>query len=85
MTCLFALPVRSLSGAFLVGPFLNFFLLFLPQASKSVYSCPLYMYPVRTGTRERPSFMVFVDLKAGAVDSDHWVKRGTALLLALAT
>lgn len=43
------------------------------------------MYPVRTGTRERPSFMVFVDLKAGAVDSDHWVKRGTALLLALAT
>lgn len=43
------------------------------------------MYPVRTGTRERPSFMVFVDLKSGAVDSDFWVKRGTALLLALST
>jgi dynein heavy chain len=29
--------------------------------------------------------MVFVDLKAGDGDSDFWVKRGTALLLALAT
>ena len=55
------------------------------KASRSVYSCPLYMYPVRTGTRERPSFMVFVDLKAGAADADHYVKRGTALLLALST
>lgn len=51
---------------------------------KGVYACPLYMYPVRTGTRERPSFMIIVDLKAGAVDPDHWVMRGTALLLALA-
>jgi dynein heavy chain len=50
-----------------------------------LYQCPLYMYPVRTGSRERPSFMVFVDLKAGDGDSDFWVKRGTALLLALAT
>mmetsp|Transcript_2871 Transcript_2871/g.12278 ORF Transcript_2871/g.12278 Transcript_2871/m.12278 type:complete len:1013 (-) Transcript_2871:122-3160(-) len=50
-----------------------------------IYQCPLYMYPVRTGSRERPSFMVFVDLKAGDGDSDFWVKRGTALLLALAT
>lgn len=52
---------------------------------KGFYSCPLYMYPVRTGTRERPSFMIIVDLKSGAnTDPDHWVMRGTALLLALA-
>jgi len=53
------------------------------KGSKGVYSCPLYMYPVRTGTRERPSFMINVDLKSGAHDADFWVKRGTALLLSL--
>ena len=53
--------------------------------AKGIYSCPLYMYPVRTGSRERPSFMTFVDLKGGACDSDFLIKRGTALLLALAT
>ena len=46
---------------------------------------PLARYPVRTGTRERPSFMISIDLKSGTVDSDFWVKRGTALLLALAS
>jgi dynein heavy chain, axonemal len=50
---------------------------------KGIYSCPLYMYPIRTGTRERPSFMINVDLKAGTADPDHWIMRGTALLLAL--
>jgi len=50
--------------------------------SKAVYTCPLYMYPIRTGTRERPSFVVGVQLDAGAVDASFWVKRGTALLLA---
>ena len=50
-----------------------------------MYRCPMYLYPLRTGTRERPSFMIPVDLKAGAADADFWVKRGTALLLALAT
>ncbi len=43
------------------------------------------MYPVRTGTRERPSFMINTDLRSGAADPDHWVMRGTALLLALAS
>ncbi|GBG32973.1 Dynein heavy chain 2, axonemal [Hondaea fermentalgiana] len=51
-------------------------------ASKAVYTCPLYMYPIRTGTRERPSFVVGVQLDSGAVDASFWVKRGTALLLA---
>lgn len=54
------------------------------KAGKGVYACPLYMYPIRTGTRERPSFMTSVDLRAGASDPDNWVMRGAALLLALA-
>ena len=54
------------------------------KGAKGIYSCPLYMYPVRTGSRERPSFMISVELKAGPADPDHWVMRGTALLLALA-
>jgi dynein heavy chain len=49
-----------------------------------IYLCPLYLYPVRTGTRERPSFMIWVDLKSGSVHPDFWTKRGTALLLSVA-
>jgi len=48
---------------------------------KNVYSCPLYMYPIRTGSRERPSFVLNVDLESGDVVPEHWVKRGVALLL----
>jgi dynein heavy chain len=55
------------------------------EKKQGSYQCPLYMYPVRTGSRERPSFMIMVDLKSGAGDSDFWIKRGTALLLSLAT
>ncbi|CAD2220775.1 AAA+ lid domain/P-loop containing dynein motor region D4/Microtubule-binding stalk of dynein motor/ATP-binding dynein motor region/Dynein heavy chain region D6 P-loop domain/Dynein heavy chain AAA lid domain/Dynein heavy chain C-terminal domain containing protein, putative [Angomonas deanei] len=47
----------------------------------SIYECPLYMYPVRTGTRERPSFVVSVDLESGNAVPEHYTKRGTALLL----
>ena len=54
------------------------------EKKQGTYQCPLYMYPVRTGSRERPSFMIMVDLKSGAGDSDFWIKRGTALLLSLA-
>merc|ERR1719253_2225157 len=50
--------------------------------TEGFYSCPLYLYPVRTGSRERPSFMAWVDLKAGAKDGPFWTKRGTAMLLA---
>jgi dynein heavy chain len=53
--------------------------------AKGIYNCPMYMYPVRTGSRERPSFMISVDLRAGASDPDHWIMRGTALLLGLAS
>jgi len=63
---------------------------FKPVAKKKnvtdgFYSSPLYLYPVRTGSRERPSFMIWVDLKAGQHDANYWIKRGAALLLSLAT
>ena len=54
------------------------------KSTKGIYSCPMYLYPIRTGSRERPSFMIMVELKSGSADPDHWVKRGTALLLSLA-
>ena len=30
-----------------------------------MYACPLYLYPLRTGSRERPSWMLNLDLKSG--------------------
>ena len=48
---------------------------------KGYYSCPLYMYPVRSGSRERPSYVAAVDLKGGKGTSDFWTKRGVAMLL----
>ena len=55
------------------------------KAGKGFYSCPAYMYPIRTGSRERPSYTISVDLKAGDHDSDFWIRRGAAILLSLAT
>jgi dynein heavy chain len=55
------------------------------KGSKGMYVAPLYMYPIRTGSRERPSFVVGVDLNSGAPDASWWVKRGTALLLSTDT
>ena len=51
---------------------------------KGMYTCPLYMYALRTGSRERPSWMLNIDIKSGAAEPEIWTKRGTALLLALA-
>jgi dynein heavy chain len=50
------------------------------KLGKGNYVCPLYYYPVRSGTRERPSFIVAIDLKSGVHDADFYVKRGTACL-----
>lgn len=50
-----------------------------------LYSCPCYYYPIRTGTPDRAAYVVAVDLRSGAESSDFWIKRGTALLLSLAT
>lgn len=47
------------------------------------YECPVYYYPIRTGTREQPSFMLNAWLAVGPNTPDFYVKRGTALLLNL--
>lgn len=49
----------------------------------NIYQCPCYIYPIRTGSRERPSYILSVDLKCGETTPEFWVKRGTALLLSL--
>lgn len=54
------------------------------KSSRGTYNCPLYLYPVRTGTRERPSYMISIDLKSGSRPPEFWIKRGTALLLSTA-
>jgi dynein heavy chain len=35
------------------------------KTQKGMYTCPLYMYPVRSGTRERPSFVHSLDIRCG--------------------
>jgi len=55
------------------------------KSSKGTYNCPVYMYPVRTGSRERPSFVIASELKSGGQDSDFWTKRGVAMLLSLSS
>lgn len=61
-----------------------------PKKGVQNYSCPTYYYPIRTGVRERPSYMFTVTLPikpnpsaVGTQDQDFWVKKGTALLLSL--
>ncbi|XP_059156869.1 dynein axonemal heavy chain 2-like isoform X2 [Physella acuta] len=56
---------------------------FKKKGSKGMYTAPCYYYPDRAGKSGRPSFVVAVDLKAGDKPSDHWVKRGCALLMSL--
>ena len=51
---------------------------------RGTYQCPCYMYPIRSGTRERPSYVLNVNLKGGQQSNEYWIKRGTALLLSLA-
>ncbi|XP_041842513.1 dynein heavy chain 2, axonemal [Melanotaenia boesemani] len=53
------------------------------KMSKSMYLCPCYYFPVRAGRAGQASFVVGVELKSGAVTPDHWIKRGTALLMSL--
>ena len=54
------------------------------KAPQNIYECPCYYYPVRKGTVERDSYMMKVDLKLGEAPQDHWIKRGTALLMSTA-
>nr|XP_022345562.1 dynein heavy chain 2, axonemal-like isoform X2 [Crassostrea virginica] len=53
------------------------------KVAKGMYMAPCYYYPNRAGGMGRPSFVVAVELKAGEKAPDHWVKRGTALLMSL--
>lgn len=54
------------------------------KPGKTIYMCPMYMYTIRTGSRERPSYVATIELKAGAATPEYWTKRGTALILSLA-
>jgi dynein heavy chain len=47
----------------------------------TVYHCPAYLYPVREGTRERPSYMLTVEVSSGKELPEYWTQRGTAILL----
>ncbi|XP_038624757.1 dynein heavy chain 2, axonemal [Tachyglossus aculeatus] len=53
------------------------------KSGKGMYSCPCYYYPNRAGSSDRASFVIGIDLRAGAMTADHWIKRGTALLMSL--
>jgi len=74
-------------------PIINFKPVDLKKAKdKGTYSCPVYRYPIRTGTRENPSYVLSVKLRLppiahGSIKSSpsFWIKRGTALLLSLAS
>ena len=56
-------------------------------AKKGYYSCPCYYYPNRAGEGGASawSFVIAVDLKSGNASPDHWIRRGTALLMSLDT
>uniref|UniRef100_A0A480IBM2 Dynein heavy chain 2, axonemal n=1 Tax=Sus scrofa TaxID=9823 RepID=A0A480IBM2_PIG len=53
------------------------------KSAKGMYSCPCYYYPNRAGSSDRASFVIGIDLRSGTMPSDHWIKRGTALLMSL--
>ena len=48
-----------------------------------LYVCPAYYYPIRKGNVMRDSFMMNIDHKLGESPSEHWIKRGTALLMSI--
>ena len=48
---------------------------------KDLYACPCYVCPNRAIDNAKPSFVVY--LQTGPMSSDHYIKRGTALLMSL--
>ena len=65
-------------------------ILFKPQKDRKkkvmgLYKCPCYIYPIRQGTTENPSYMFSVNLKSGEEPQEFWIKRGAALLMQLDT
>ncbi|XP_014244414.1 dynein heavy chain 2, axonemal isoform X2 [Cimex lectularius] len=55
----------------------------LKRKPKGLYECPVYYYPIRSGSQHQESYVVTIDLKCGSEPSEFWVKRGTASLLSL--
>jgi dynein heavy chain len=55
------------------------------KKATGLYKCPTYIYPIRAGTVENPSFQFRINLKSGEFEPDFWKKRGTALLMQLDT
>jgi dynein heavy chain len=54
------------------------------KAQANIYECPCYYYPRRQGDVTKASYMMRIDLKLGPEQtSEHWIKRGTALLMSL--
>ena len=45
------------------------------------YTCPMYICPDRAGPSQSPSNFSSLNLNSGEKTSDHWVKRGVAILL----
>lgn len=59
------------------------------KKGQNFYLCPTFMYPIRTGVREKPSFMFSIQLPCKGnplenTENNFWIKRGTALLMSLA-
>ena len=55
------------------------------KALQQVYECPCYYYPQRQGTVYADSYQLSIILRLGAESAEHWIKRGTAILMSLAT
>jgi dynein heavy chain len=53
--------------------------------TRNLYECPCYYYPDRAGGQGRQSYVVAVELRAGANPPAHWVQRGVALLMSLSS
>lgn len=54
------------------------------KAAGGAYACPLFLTQQR-GQATAAAHLGAVELKAGGADAEHWVMRGTALLLSLAS
>lgn len=50
---------------------------------QNTFECPCYYYPIRKGTVVRDSYMMKIDLKLVDSTPDHWIKRGTAILMSI--
>ena len=52
-----------------------------PPSTLTAASSIRCRYPFRSGSRERPSYVVSTELRCGKSSAEYWCKRGVALLL----